>query len=84
MVTRGPGMAACSSNSMASAAARASADTAFGQFSTFVAAVAALSQRGPCLVQLAAPARPASPNWTDGPAPSNVTTTSGQPSPPAD
>eukprot|EP00969_Alexandrium_andersonii_P342910 15158460-Alexandrium_andersonii.AAC.1 len=33
---------------------------------------------------MAAPALPASSNWTDGPAPSNVTTTSGQPSPPAD
>eukprot|EP00969_Alexandrium_andersonii_P192065 8483956-Alexandrium_andersonii.AAC.1 len=69
MVTRGPGMAACSSSSMARAAARASAHTEFGQSS--ICAAAALPQRGPCLVQITAPAPPASSKWTDGPAPSN-------------
>eukprot|EP00969_Alexandrium_andersonii_P341101 15077699-Alexandrium_andersonii.AAC.1 len=65
-------MATCSSNSMASAAARASATAAFGHTPTCVAAAADLPQRGPCLVQMAAPAPPASSNWTDGPAPSKV------------
>eukprot|EP00969_Alexandrium_andersonii_P277856 12282693-Alexandrium_andersonii.AAC.1 len=68
---------------MASSAARASATWAFGHAATCVAATATWSQRGPCLVQIAAPAPPASSNWTDGPAPSKVTTTSGDPSPPA-
>eukprot|EP00969_Alexandrium_andersonii_P286704 12674041-Alexandrium_andersonii.AAC.1 len=60
MVTRGPGMAACSSSSMDSPAARASATTAFGQSSTRAAAAGALSQRSPWRAQMAAPAPPAS------------------------
>eukprot|EP00969_Alexandrium_andersonii_P326043 14406383-Alexandrium_andersonii.AAC.1 len=61
---------------MASAAARASATTAFGHPSTRVAATAALPKRSPFLVQMAAPTPPASSNWADGPAPSKETTTS--------
>eukprot|EP00969_Alexandrium_andersonii_P082630 3642604-Alexandrium_andersonii.AAC.1 len=68
---------------MARPAARASATTAFGQSSTREAAVAAWSQRAPWRVQMTAPAPPASSNCNEGPAPSKVTTTSGQPSPPA-
>eukprot|EP00969_Alexandrium_andersonii_P325434 14379902-Alexandrium_andersonii.AAC.1 len=70
MVTRSPGMAACSSSSTASPAARASAATAFGQSSTRVAAVAALSQRVPWRAQMTAPAPLAPSNCSDGPAPS--------------
>eukprot|EP00969_Alexandrium_andersonii_P253698 11212696-Alexandrium_andersonii.AAC.1 len=60
MVTRGPGIAACSNSSMARAAARASVASALGQPSTRVAAVAALSQVSPLRVQMAVPAPPAS------------------------
>eukprot|EP00969_Alexandrium_andersonii_P227235 10036056-Alexandrium_andersonii.AAC.1 len=63
---------------MASPAACASAATAFGQASTRVAAAAALPQRSPWRVQMAAPAPPASSYCSDGPAPSKVATTSGQ------
>eukprot|EP00969_Alexandrium_andersonii_P239859 10589392-Alexandrium_andersonii.AAC.1 len=62
MVTRGPGMAACSRSSMASAAARASATTASAHSWTCPTATAALPQCRPCFVQMAAPAPPASSN----------------------
>eukprot|EP00969_Alexandrium_andersonii_P037108 1626220-Alexandrium_andersonii.AAC.1 len=42
---------------MASAAARASADAAFGQSSTCAATAAALSQRCPCFAQMTARAQ---------------------------